>query len=303
MKESMTQPDVIPATIDAPKQPIFSRRQLFAKFAAYGALPLTGGTYSRYVEPFWTKYPEIPIKIAGLPESFEGFRVAQLTDMHAGRVPFDYLAGVIARVQELKPDLVLVTGDLIHHNPQWVEPIATALSTLTMPVYVSFGNHEFGVDRKETTPEDLMLAEKMEAALTSRNMTVLRNKSAKLEHVDGRLWLVGLDDLWFGHFDPPSAFAGVPKNEPVLCLSHNPDTAPLLDEYAPRLILSGHTHGGQIRLPYYGAIRLNVANPQYDMGHFQLPNSQLYVSTGVGYILRVRFACRPEVPIFCLKSA
>jgi predicted MPP superfamily phosphohydrolase len=76
----------------------------------------------------------------------------------------------------------------------------------------------------------------------------------------------------------------------------------MLAPHRPDLILSGHTHGGQIRLPFYGAMRLNVAQPQYDMGLFQLPESQLYVSTGVGYILRMRFNCRPEVPIFRLMS-
>ena len=76
----------------------------------------------------------------------------------------------------------------------------------------------------------------------------------------------------------------------------------MLAPHHPDLILSGHTHGGQIRVPIYGALRLNIAQTQYDMGHFQLPASQLYVSTGVGYIRRIRFNCRPEVPIFRLTS-
>ncbi len=300
MESDHTTPDTV-APITKPAA--FSRRQFFARLAAYSALPIAGGVYGRYVEPFWPKYPEIPFKIAGLPKSFDGFRIAQLTDMHAGRVPIDYLSSVISAVRNLKPDAVLVTGDMVHHTPYWVDPIAKLLGTFTVPVFASFGNHEFGVNRKEAVPDDSQLAEKMEAALTAQKIPVLRNKSAKIEHSDGRLWFVGLDDLWFGHFDPPTAFAGVPKNEPVICLSHNPDTAPLLDSYAPKLILSGHTHGGQIRLPYYGAIRLNVEHLEYDLGMFQLPNAQLYVSSGVGYILKVRFNCRPEVPIFRLISA
>jgi predicted MPP superfamily phosphohydrolase len=298
METQKPEPDLLTDT----KEPVFPRRQLFSKLAACAALPIAGGAYSRYVEPFWPKYPEIPFKIAGLPKSFDGFRIAQITDMHAGRVPIDYLTRVVDEIRRLKPDAVLVTGDMIHHTPLWVDPIATLLATLPMPVFASFGNHEFGVDRREAIPNDPGLAEKMEAALTVRNIPVLRNKSVNIEHADGRLWFVGLDDLWFGHFDPPAAFAHVPRDEPVICLSHNPDTAPLLDQYAPKLILAGHTHGGQIRLPYYGAIRLNVVHVEYDLGMFQLPNTQLYVSSGVGYILKVRFNCRPEAPIFRLES-
>jgi predicted MPP superfamily phosphohydrolase len=296
----MTDTTDIPAV--QPAATPLTRRQFFKQLAAYAALPVAAGAYAHWVEPFWPRYPEIPVKIAGLPQSFDGFRIAQLTDMHAGRAPLGYLTSVVNRVQSLKPDAVLVTGDMIHHTPFWIDPISRLLATLTMPVITSFGNHEFGVSRDPMEPKDSELAEQMQASLINHGIPVLRNKSMKIDHADGRLWFVGLDDLWFGHFDPVAAFDGVPKNEPVICLSHNPDTAPLLDPYHPRLILSGHTHGGQIRLPFYGAMRLNVANPQYDMGMFQLPNSQLYVSTGIGFIMRMRFNCRPEVPVFKLVA-
>lgn len=279
-----------------------TRRQLFKRLAAFSIVPAVLGYYANQVEPFWPRYFEFPIRLKGLPKSFENFRIAQVTDMHAGRVPQAYLQRVVDKVKQLKPDLVAFTGDMINHHPDYVTLAVQLLSGFSCPVLVSFGNHEFAPDRGEDEPYDPFLAEKVEDALRKIGCVVLRNASHPLTHPDGRVWIVGLDDLWFGDFDPRLAFQNVPSDETVIVMSHNPDTAYLLAEHRPDLILSGHTHGGQIRLPGYGALRLNVAKPQYDMGHFQLPNSQLYVSTGVGYIRRVRFNCRPEVPVFRLIS-
>jgi predicted MPP superfamily phosphohydrolase len=280
-----------------------SRRSLLLQAGAILALPFGVGIYAHKIEPYWPRFPEIPIRIKNLPRSFEGYRVAQITDMHTGRTQFKYLDSVMARVKGLKPDLILITGDLIHHDSSAIEPMVALLRNFTAPVVVSFGNHEFGPFRGDDEPWDVTLPQQVQDAVEGTGATVLRNKSTAITHPDGSLWLVGLDDLWFGDFNPELAFKDVPEHQPVIALSHNPDTAEMLAAYNPDLILSGHTHGGQIRLPFYGAIRLNVAQPQYDMGLFQLANSQLFVSTGVGYIMRMRFNCRPEVPIFKLMGA
>ena len=292
---------LIDPTAKSPRR--FSRRRLLLGVGAVASLPLAAGVYARQIEPYWTRFPEIAIRIKDLPASFENYRIAQVTDMHAGHTPLAYLQRVIAKVNELKPDLVVFTGDLIHHDASAIPPVALMVKSVAAPVAISFGNHEFGPFRGDDEPFEAMLAELVEAAVTAAGATVLRNRSLPIKHADGRLWIVGLDDLWFGDFDPAAAFADVPRGEPVIALSHNPDTAEMLGPFSPDLILSGHTHGGQIRLPIYGAIRLNVAQPQYDMGHFHLPGSQLFVSSGVGYILRLRFNCRPEVPIFKLTRA
>jgi predicted MPP superfamily phosphohydrolase len=240
--------------------------------------------------------------LKGLPKSFEGFRIAQLTDMHTGRVPYDYLDRVVARVKESKPDLLAVTGDLVHHKTDMIEPVCRLLKQFTCPVIVSFGNHDFAPFRGDLEPYDPNLQDELQSVLTDIGCHVLRNAAMPIIRNDEKLWFVGLDDLWFGDFNPPRAFENVPAGATVIALSHNPDTADMLADQHPDLILSGHTHGGQIRLPYFGALRLNVAKPQYDMGHFHLPHSQLFVSTGVGYIRKIRFSCRPEVPMFKLLA-
>jgi predicted MPP superfamily phosphohydrolase len=297
--------EIDPATVPITPQnpPVTSRRRFFGQLLAAAALPVSAGIYSYNIEPFWPRFHEFSIAIKGLPKSFENFRIAQITDMHTGHTPFEYLQEVVNRTAALKPDLVVFTGDLIHHASDWIDKVAELVKTFAPHVLVSLGNHDYGPWRGDTEPNDPLLAEKLTAALTAIGATVLVNKAKPIEHPDGRLWFAGLDDLWYGDFRPDIAFAHVPANEPVIALSHNPDTAEMLAPHHPDLILSGHTHGGQIRLPFYGALRLNVAQPQYDWGHFQLPGSQLYVSSGVGYIKRVRFNCRPEVPVFRLISA
>lgn len=299
---AVTHAEVQPSDTSSPV-PTLTRRQLFKRLAGGAAIAAAAGYYANRVEPFWPKFPEVPITLKGLPSAFADFRIAQLTDLHTGRVPLDYLQRVVARVKQINPDLLAVTGDLVHHDPDMIEPVTRLLSGFSCPVLVSFGNHDYAPLRGDDDPYDPELADKLQVALTASGCQVLRNAGTPITRDGQTLWMVGLDDLWFGDFNPRLAFASVPKGATVIALSHNPDTAEKLAPQHPDLILSGHTHGGQIRLPYFGAMRLNVAQPQYDMGHFYLPRSQLYVSTGVGYIRRVRFNCRPEVPVVRLFVA
>jgi predicted MPP superfamily phosphohydrolase len=281
----------------------FSRRDFFRRLAVYAAVPIAGGIYATQIEPFWPVFTELSIPIPGLPKSFDGFRIAQLSDLHAGRAPFPYIQKVTAKVQQLKPDLLAVTGDLVHHTRDWVKPISALLGDMKIPAIVSYGNHDYGVFRGDDDTADADLPQVMEAELTRNGCTVLRNQSTKIEHPDGRLWIVGLDDWWFGDFSPSRAFAGVPKDESVIAFSHNPDTAEQLDLHRPNLILAGHTHGGQVRLPGIGALYLNTANHRFDQGMFHLKHSTLDVSRGIGYVRKVRFYCRPEIPIFTLTAS
>jgi predicted MPP superfamily phosphohydrolase len=286
-----------------PPQEPFSRRQFFKRLAICATLPIAGGLYATQIEPFWPEFNEVTISIPNLPKSFEGFRIAQLSDLHAGRVPFSYIQKVAAQVQQLKPDLLAVTGDLVHHTRDWVTPIAQLLGNMKIPAIISYGNHDYGVFRGDDETADADLPEFMQAELTKNNCIVLRNASTRITRNNENLTIVGLDDWWFGDFSPHKAFADVPTDEPTITFSHNPDTAEQLDRYHPALILSGHTHGGQVRLPGIGALYLNTANHHYDQGIFQLKHSQLYVSRGIGYIRKIRFYCRPEIPIFTLTAS
>jgi predicted MPP superfamily phosphohydrolase len=293
-----TTSDAIPTEL-APEATRPSRRRFLRKLLwAGGALGL-GSVYATQIEPFWLDVHEVDVPIAKLPAAFEGFRIAQLTDLHAGQsVPISYLARAIDRVNEIAPDCVVVTGDLITHDPAAIDPVVGVLSKLRSPLYVTFGNHDYapcGAPGPVT-----IFADAMEKKLAAMGGVVLRNRSIAITRAGARLWFVGLEDLYTNRFLPNLAFWGVPRDEPKICLSHNPDGTNGLLPHNPDLILSGHTHGGQVRLPFWGAIILPVSDRRYQQGMFALPHGQMYVSRGVGFLARVRFDCRPEIPVLRL---
>jgi hypothetical protein len=291
------------ASVGDPRPRRFSRRQLLAGLCQFGVVG-SAGAYTTQVEPFWTDYHDHPMPIRNLPAAFEGFRIAQLTDLHAGEdVPTSYLKHVIEKVVAARPDLVVITGDLVTHAVDYVNPICDLLGMITgagIQAVATFGNHDYkhGDDGYSPIP----LSEMLQQRLAKNRIPVLRNQSMAVTRSDKRLWLVGMEDLWCGQFSPAVAFAGMPTGEPIIALSHNPDTADELDGYGAHWILSGHTHGGQVRLPGVGALLVNIQNRQYQQGEFSLPRSKLYVSRGVGYLRRIRLMCRPEVPTFVLQS-
>ena len=270
-------------------------RGIFTAIATGGMTVMTLG-HSWFKAPFDVEYHEVPMPLHGLPASFDGFRIAHLTDLHTGdTTPIWFVEQVVARVNDIGCDLVVITGDLVTNRRKWVERLCKALAPLNAPVIVTLGNHDHAIHQEAD------LADVLTARLTETGFTVLRNRAMPIEHADGRLWLVGLEDLWTGLISPSQAFAAVAAHEPAIALSHNPDTAGLCDVYGAQWTLSGHTHGGQIDLPVVQRLALPMRFRDLDRGLFRFPQSRLYVSRGVGFYRRVRFLCRPEVPFFVLN--
>lgn len=287
---------------------LITRRRLLAAGLAAVAVPATTTGYAWGVAPFNVQYHDLSMPIPGLPISFVGKRIVHLTDLHLSTiVPAEFIRSVIDRVNRDNPDYVVITGDLITNaDVNFLEPVADLIATLKPPTIVSFGNHDYGVHRAlpgSRFASQRWSIEVLTRLFEERRVITLRNASFPIYRGADRIWLVGLDDLWGGYFRPEGAFAQVPMGEPVIVLSHNPDTAPLLDEpYQPSWILAGHTHGGQVRLPFYGPLILPVRNKQYDQGLFRLRHAHMYVSRGVGYLRRMRFMCPPEVATFVLQQ-
>jgi len=287
-------------------RPRFGRRR-FLKAGILGAAGLA--LYSTGIERHWIDIVEREIHLAGLPASFNGLRIAQLSDIHMDEFTEPaFLRHVIRRINGMQPDVVLLTGDYISYGlaasafaigAAW--QCANILTGLACrQVYAVLGNHDVGVDPKQVT-----------AALRANGITVLTNACAPLRLGGERIWLAGLDDPVLGAPDPelavPPAIRNLP-NEPVILMCHAPDYVDYLllrpVGNAIGLVLSGHTHGGQVRLPLVGAMQLPELGKKYIEGWFELGGMQLYVNRGIGTVgLPFRLDCPPEITLFTLRTA
>lgn len=241
--------------------------------------------------------------MADLPPALEGARLVQLSDLHVGpRVRDDYLIEVLRRTAALRPDLVVVTGDLITHRESRGEAeyaqlrdVLAHLPQGRLGTLAILGNHDYG-----NGWQDLAVAARVHAELERAGAHVLRNDAVAVAGLD----VVGLEDLWSRRADARRAFARR-SADAAIALCHNPDGA---DELAwgdyRGWILAGHTHGGQCKPPFLPPPVLPVRNPRYAAGEVSAPGGRtLYISRGVGFYLRVRFNVRPEVTLFTLRRA
>jgi predicted MPP superfamily phosphohydrolase len=281
-------------------------RRSFLKGAMYGAggLALYAGEFERH----WLEVVEMDIGIRGLPSGFDGVRLAQLSDIHLDEFtePF-MLRDAIDQINRARPDFVLLTGDYVSSQvlprPLTVEAAwqcGRMLSRLECRQrYAIFGNHDIWAGEEHVGD-----------ALRSHGMTVLRNSCLPLERGGSRIWLAGLDDPVCGQPDPDRAIPSSIRNvagEPIILMCHAPD---YVDELrmlpagrAVSFVLSGHTHGGQIRLPFIGPLHLPIGGRKYVEGLFRLDDTQLYVNRGIGSVgVPFRFDCRPEITLFTLRS-
>jgi uncharacterized protein len=277
---------------------VTSRRQfLSASAVALGAIGT--GLYTFRIEPYWLEIVERSLPIAGLPSGLRGASLVQLSDLHVGpHVPDDYILETFARVRALTPDIVAYTGDFTSYERGIVDHAARVyrdgprgrLATVGV-----LGNHDYGPNWAH--PE---VAAQLTDTFGRLGITMLRND---LIEVEG-LQVVGLDDLWARQFDCARGFANLDPRRPALVLSHNPDTVDLPGwDRCRGWILSGHTHGGQCKPPFLPPPLLPVENRRYTSSEFELAGGRrLYISRGVGHVLRVRFNVRPEVTVFHLQA-
>jgi predicted MPP superfamily phosphohydrolase len=251
--------------------------------------------YARLVEPHFYRISETDVFIRDLPERFENFRITQLTDIHHSRIlGIDQVRHVVELAQQTKPDMFVLTGDYTTTYRRFIEPCAEALGQLNASdgVWAVLGNHDHYTDPELTT-----------RALQRRHITVLENANTTLQRGPDSLQLSGIDDWSWNFTDWTSAFSGLKPSTPTILLSHQPSVLDLEQTQNVALILSGHTHGGQVRLPGLGApMRFATREMKYDRGLFQRGETQLYVSSGTGVIgLPVRFGVRPEIAVLRLK--
>ena len=271
-------------------------RRRFLKLALGGAAATSvlGLTYAT-LEAGWIETTTASIRIPKLPPAFAGLRVAFLSDIHHG--PFtgiSYLQAIVARTQALAPDLILLGGDYVHHASQYIKPCFETLSALTAPlgVYGVLGNHDHYHGAAATR-----------AAMQRAGIVELDNVGVWIEKSAQRFRLAGVGDLWEDDQDLDAALGDVAPADACILLSHNPDYAESINDSRPGLVLSGHTHGGQVVFPLIGPpIVPSRYGQKYAHGLVAAPTTQVFVSRGLGTITPpVRFCCRPEINLLTLS--
>jgi uncharacterized protein len=274
-------------------------RREFLKWAGAAAAVGVGvpAAYGGLVEAWAYEVTETVIRIRDLPERFEGFRIAQVSDVHHSRlVSIDEVRRVVALANETRADLIALTGDYTTDYREYVEPCAEVLAELKAPegVWAVLGNHDHRTDGPLTR-----------AALRRRGIEVLTNQNTELRRGADVLQLAGVDDWGWGKADFKRAMQGVDTARPSLLLSHEPMALDVPETRGVSLILSGHTHGGQIRLPLVGAPAAYVwEHLKYLRGSYESEGTQLYVSRGTGVIgVPVRIGAPPEVAVIRLQRA
>ncbi|OAI42301.1 hypothetical protein AYO40_00215 [Planctomycetaceae bacterium SCGC AG-212-D15] len=300
-------PDDAPAEASGSVEPLLTRRRFLARgVLGLGAGAALGAGYALVVEPRNFDIRRLSLAIRGLPASLDGLRIIQLTDIHHGPwLSRAFVRGIVDATNRLEPDLFLLTGDYVLSSPEYIRPVAQELGRLRPGIgtLAVLGNHDWWEDG-ERMREELVAAGIPVIDNTRRIVTPDRRL---VESADDGLAIGGVGDLWEDRQDYRGALGGLPVEMPRLLLSHNPDVAEEtgLTRGGERvdLMLSGHTHGGQVRLPFLGTPAVpSRYGLKYAQGLVQGPRCPVYICRGIGMsVLPIRFAVPPEIALLEIR--
>ncbi len=254
------------------------------------------------VEPYRVQTRHLQLAFTGLPEGLEGMRIAQMSDLHMhayGRV----YRRLLTAVQGEKPDLIVITGDLVDRSDAtlacqtFIRDLCRASGA---PVFAVPGNW----DHRAFSTQQAMKVWK--ERLSDAGAHVLVNQNVRITRRGAVLWLTGTDDPYFGHADLKKSFQGIPSSGFAVVLTHAPEAFEELAQVpSARLVLAGHTHGGQVRLPIIGALHVpSRFGTRFSWGLYRIQDTLFYVNPGIGMShLPVRFLCTPELTMITLRAA
>ncbi len=262
-----------------------------------GALP---AFYSWQIEPFWLEFVYQKMKIKNLPKHLEGATLMQISDLHVGnRFDWKFLIDSFQKAKKYNPDFVVYTGDFVNHgNQSDLKSLETVMQNAVLGKLGTIGilgNHDYGKSWKENNVAD----EICEIAQNNR-IQMLKNSQKEINGLN----FIGFEDLWSKRFHPENVMKNYDKTKANLVLCHNPDACDLdIWNNYKGWILSGHTHGGQCRIPGIVTPLLPVKNRKYTAGKFDLEDGRmLYINRAIGHSFQVRFMVRPEITIFKLMN-
>lgn len=253
--------------------------------------------YAFKIEPDWVQVTRVQVPIAQLPPAFQGYRIVQISDLHVDEwMTAARLRQVVAIANRQQPDLLALTGDFVTQNPEQYAATLTEVLQELQPrdqTVAVLGNHDHWQNPEIT-----------EKALRAAGITVLNNAVETLDRDRSQLAIAGLDDYWVGATRLEPVLEQLPAQVPAILLIHEPDfadTSAATQRFA--LQLSGHSHGGQVRIPFWGPPILPPLGQKYPAGRYQVGNMMLYTNRGVGAVKpRVRFNSRPEITVFSLTG-
>jgi uncharacterized protein len=290
---------------DNPKSNISNplNRQTFIKnsFWTLSSLGLLSILYAWKIEPFWLEFVKVKMPIRNLPKDLVGKTLIQISDIHIGnRFDHHFVIDSFNKAQAFNPDFVVYTGDFVstYKGEVIYSKLEETLDQLVkgkMATIGILGNHDYGVNWSQNE-----VADKIASMLTNKGVRVLRNESYEVNGLN----FIGFDDFWGLNFDPDKAMNGYDKSKANIALCHNPDVCDL-DVWAEynSWILSGHTHGGQVKPPFLSPPMLPVKNKKYAAGKYDLSKGRiLYINRALGHLWQVRFNVRPEITVFELES-
>ncbi len=275
----------------------YSRRSLLRQITALAALSATSPALARERKQRLI-VERVEIQVPGLPPAMDGFRIAQLSDLHLE--PFTTEQDILESVEAcnaLKADMVALTGDFVTHTARPAPKVAEILSQLAAPygVYASLGNHDFDSGAPEVI-----------RALTERKIPVLRNETRCIHTDKGVLFLGGFDSMYVNRPDVRKTLQDWKQTQPLVLMMHEPDAADTIAAAGVKALqISGHTHGGQ--LVFRGKTPMSVRRARYGKkylaGHYEVGGLQMYVNRGIGCVgIPLRIGCPPEVTEITLRS-
>lgn len=282
------------------KRPVWKRR-LRITFVLLLLTAVCLGIWSVLIEPNRLVVHQEAIKIQAWPKELNGLHIAVIADIHTGGPFIDEkkLNDIVEKTNSLHPDLIVLLGDYMSGN-NWhshrVEPEVTAavLKNLRAPlgVFAVLGNHDWWYDGK-----------KVRLGFEQNGIRVLEDEVWELNWQGKSFWLAGLADLWTRPQRINETIAKTPPDSTVIAITHNPDIFPNVPQRVP-LLLAGHTHGGQVNIPFIGTpIVPSDYGPKYTAGHVTENGHNLFVTTGIGIsILPVRFRVAPEIVLLTIVS-
>ena len=279
-----------------------TRRKFIRLAATAGVAALAVDT--TLIAPNLPRIVRKEIALRRWPERLEGFTIALLSDFHYD--PYfsvHPIRSAVEVVNGLQPDLIALTGDFVSvplvgnsaKGAADAEPCAQLLGKLRAPhgVWSVLGNHDVFSNAARVTD-----------ALDAVGIPMLSNKSVAIEKDGARFWLGGVEDVLAGRADVPGTLRGIPSEEAVVLMAHEPDYADYVAGYPVDLQLSGHTHGGQVRFPFMRPLYLPPLAKKYVWGLFKIQGLTLYTNAGIGTVeLPVRWNCPPEITFITVRKS